>query len=392
MLSDRILNMGISKTLEMTAKARKLKELGYNVINLSVGEPDFLPPSFILKAAKKAIDKGYHNYTPISGDLELKKMICNKFKRDNNLNYSNSQILISNGVKQSIINLFLALLNKNDEVIIPAPYWVSYYEMVKFCQAKPIILPTTIKSNFKITSKQLKNVITSKTKIFIFNSPCNPTGCVYSKNELKTLVKIFSKNPKIIIISDEIYEYIIYEKKHISIASFSEIYNQTVTLNGLSKSFSMTGWRVGYLGGPEWLTKACEKIQGQTTSCVNSIAQRASIVALKYNQKKILKKILNSFKKRRNLIITFFQEIPTFKFKSPDGAFYLFIDISFFLKKNQSSNNFSMHLLNKYFVATVSGESFGYKNGLRISYASSKKNLFEALFRIKKFLNEFFFF
>ncbi|XME00337.1 MAG: pyridoxal phosphate-dependent aminotransferase [Candidatus Karelsulcia muelleri] len=388
MLSDRILNMGISKTLEMTAKARKLKELGYNVINLSVGEPDFLPPSFILKAAKKAIDKGYHNYTPISGDLELKKIICKKFKRDNNINYSNSQILISNGVKQSIINLFLALLNKNDEVIIPAPYWVSYYEMVKFCQAKPIIIPTTIKSNFKITYKQLKNVITSKTKIFIFNSPCNPTGCVYSKKELKTLVKILSKNPKIIIISDEIYEYIIYEKKHISIASFSEIYNQTVTLNGLSKSFSMTGWRVGYLGGPEWLTQACEKIQGQTTSCVNSIAQRASIVALKYNQKKILKKILNSFKKRRNLIITFFKEITTLKFKSPDGAFYIFIDLYFFLKKNQSSNNFSMHLLNKYFVATVSGESFGYKNGLRISYASSKKNLFEALFRIKKFLNE----
>lgn len=392
MLSDRILNMGYSKTLEMTSKARKLKELGYNVINLSVGEPNFYPPSFILDAAKKAIDEGYHYYTPISGILDLKKKICNKFKRDNNLNYKISQIVISNGVKQSIINLFLSLLNKNDEVIIPSPYWVSYYEMVKFCQAKPIIIPTTIEDDFKITSKQLETVITSKTKIFIFNSPCNPTGSVYDKKELKNLIKILSKYSKIIIISDEIYEYIIYDKKHISIASFPEIYNQTVTLNGLSKSFAMTGWRVGYMGAPEWIAKACDKIQGQTTSCVNAIAQRASIVALTYNPKFLLSKIRSEFKFRRDLVINLIKNIPQFKLKTPEGAFYIFIDIYTLLEDKKynsyikSSNDFAMYLLNKCHIATVSGESFGYKNCLRISYANSKENLIEAFKRIKKLL------
>ncbi|WP_375323041.1 pyridoxal phosphate-dependent aminotransferase [Candidatus Karelsulcia muelleri] len=392
MLSDRILNMGYSKTLEMTSKARELKELGYNIINLSVGEPNFNTPYFILNAAKKAINEGYNYYTPISGLKNLKEIICNKFKRDNNLNYKISQIVVSNGVKQSIINIFLSLLNKDDEVIIPAPYWVSYYEMVKFCQAKPIIIPTTIKDNFKITYKQLKTVINYKTKIFVFNTPCNPTGSVYSKEELKNLVKVLSKFEKIIIISDEIYEYIIYGKKHISIASFPEVYNKTVTLNGLSKSFAMTGWRVGYMGGPEWIAKACEKIQGQTTSCVNIIAQCAAIEALKNDTKKYLKNIINEFKIKRDLIISILNKIPQFKFKIPEGTFYLFIDISFLLKNKKynfyikSSNNFAMYLLNKCHIATVSGEAFGYKNGLRISYANDKKKIIEAFNRIKNYL------
>lgn len=390
-ISKRLLNMKLSKTLAMSNKARRFKKKKCKIINLSIGEPDFYPPKYILNYAKKAIDNGYHYYTPISGDLELKKKICEKFIRDNNIYYNTSQILISNGAKQSIINIFLSILNPGDEIIIPAPYWVSYYEMAKLCEAFPKIIYTTFNTNFKITAKQLKKSITYKTKAFIFNNPCNPTGCIYTKKEIKSLINILKKYPNIIIISDEIYEYINYFGKHISIASFSEVYKQTITINGISKAFSMTGWRIGYMGGPKWIIKSCEKIQGQITSGANSIAQRAAINALKLN-KKYIEYIIEELKKRRNLALKLSYNIPGLKFITPMGAFYLFEDISNFLKKKylgikiNNSNELANFLLKKAHVATVSGSAFGYPNGLRISYACSRKKLIQAFLRIKKIL------
>lgn len=389
--SYRLNNMSFSETLAMTAKARKLIMQGYNVINLSIGEPDFSPPQFILDSAKKAIDDGFHYYTPVSGFLELKEVICKKFKRDNSLIYNTSQIVISTGAKQSIINILFSLLNPGDELIIPAPYWVSYYEMAKLCEANPIIINTNYKNNFKLTPDQLESAITHKTKAFIFSSPCNPSGSVYSWKELNALVKVFIKHPNIILISDEIYEHICYSVKHISLASFTEIYNQTITVNGISKIFSMTGWRIGYIGAPEWIAKACDKIQGQTTSCPNSIAQRAAITALNASPK-CIQFMIKSFEKRRNLIIKLIKEIKGFKLNIPEGAFYIFPDISYYFnkiilgKKIKNAEDFSIFLLEKAYVATVSGSAFGIKNCIRISYAISEEKLIDAFKRIKKIL------
>lgn len=391
-ISYRLKNMNYSQTLAMASRVRELKNKGFNIINLSIGEPDFTPPSFILKSAKEAIDKNYHYYTPVSGYNELREVICKKFKRDNNIYYDPSQIVVSTGVKQSIINIFLSILNKGDEIIIPSPYWVSYYEMAKLCEATPIIIKTEINNNFKITAEQLEKTINNKTKAFIFSSPSNPSGSIYSKNELESLVKVFNKYPKIIIISDEIYEHIRYSKFYTSIATFSDIYDRTVTMNGISKAFAMTGWRIGYIGAPLWLSILCDKIQGQTTSCANSIAQHAAMTALNESPK-CISHIIKSLKKRRDLVSTLISEIPLFKSNLPEGAFYFFINISKLIGKTfcginiKSSNDVSFLLLEKSHVATVGGEAFGNNNYLRISYAVSKNDLIKAFNNIKNILN-----
>ncbi|WP_185877074.1 pyridoxal phosphate-dependent aminotransferase [Blattabacterium cuenoti] len=393
LLSQRLQNISFSQTIAMAAKARELKKRGYDIINLSLGEPDFSPPNFILNAAKKAIDEGYHYYTPVSGYLDLRKVICEKFYRDNHLKYTPSQIVVSTGAKQAIMNLLLSLLNKNDEVIIPAPYWVSYYQMVRLCESYPVVIPTTMENNFKIHPEQLERAITSKTKLFIFSTPCNPTGSIYSYQELKDLSNIFKKHPEVMILSDEIYEYISYSKEPVtSIAIFPDIYNQVITLNGISKAFSMTGWRIGYIGAPEWISKSCDKIQGQMTSCANSIAQRAAICALKSNPSEI-EYMIKKFKKRRDLVLNMIKKIDGFQLNNkPDGAFYVFPKISFFFGKKlhgkiiKNADDFSELLLNKARVATVSGSAFGNDECLRISYASSEDKIIEAFKRIKKTL------
>ncbi|WP_185869289.1 pyridoxal phosphate-dependent aminotransferase [Blattabacterium cuenoti] len=389
-LSHRLNNISYSQTIAMSAKARKLKNKGYDIINLSLGEPDFLPPNFVLDAAKKAIDEGYHYYTPVSGYLELRKVICEKFYRDNHLKYTPSQIVVSTGAKQAIMNVLLSLLNPNDEVIIPAPYWVSYLQMVKLCESYPVVVPTTMENDFKINPEQLERAITSKTKLFIFSTPCNPTGSVYSYQELRNLSEIFKKYPEVMILSDEIYEHICYSEKHpTSIAIFPDIHNQVITLNGLSKAFSMTGWRIGYIGAPEWISKSCDKIQGQITSCANSIAQRAAISALK-NDPSEIGYMIKEFKKRRNLVMDMIKEIDGFQFNQPNGAFYIFPKISYFFGKKlygktiKNADDFSELLLDNVQVATVSGSAFGNHECLRISYASSEDKIVEAFTRIKK--------
>ncbi|WP_185871900.1 pyridoxal phosphate-dependent aminotransferase [Blattabacterium cuenoti] len=391
-LSYRLQNISFSQTIAMSSKARELKNKGHDVINLSLGEPDFYPPNFVLSAAKKAIDEGYHYYTPVSGYLELKKVICEKFHRDNHLKYNPYQIVVSTGAKQAIMNVLLSLLNRDDEVIIPAPYWVSYLQMVKICESNPVIIPTVMKNNFKINPEQLEKAITSKTKLFIFSTPCNPTGSVYSYDELKNLAEVFKKYPEIMILSDEIYEHICYSEKHTSIAIFPNIYHQVITVNGLSKAFSMTGWRIGYIGAPKWIAESCDKIQGQMTSCANSIAQIAAITALSSHPSKI-EYMIKEFKKRRNLVLDMIKEIDGFQFYQPNGAFYIFPKVSNFFgqklhgKMIKNSDEFSEFLLEQSKVATVSGSAFGNNECLRISYASSEEKIIEAFTRIKKILN-----
>ncbi|XCI74809.1 MAG: pyridoxal phosphate-dependent aminotransferase [Flavobacteriales bacterium] len=382
-LSHRLQNMSYSQTLAMTAKARELRAQGHNVISLSVGEPDFVPPRFVLDAAKKAIDEGHHYYTPVPGYLELREVVCKKFQRDNGLHYQPSQIVVSTGGKQSIINVLLSLLDPGDELIIPAPYWVSYYEMVKLCEAIPIVISTGIETDFKITPEQLEKAITPKTRGFLFSSPCNPSGSVYSRDELKVLADVFQKYPEVIIISDEIYEHIHYAGSHTSMAVFPEVYEQTVTLNGLSKAFAMTGWRIGYIGAPEWLAKACDKVQGQTTSGANAVAQCAAIAALKASPERI-GYMIEAFKKRRDLILALLDDIPGFLSNVPQGAFYVFPNVSNLFGKSfsgsfiRNADDLAMFLLEKAHVGTVSGAAFGDEQSLRISYAVSEERLREA--------------
>ncbi|ACY40366.1 aspartate transaminase [Blattabacterium sp. (Blattella germanica) str. Bge] len=392
-LSHRLQNISYSQTIAMSAKARELKNKGYDIINLSLGEPDFLPPNFVLDAAKKAIDEGFHYYTPVSGYLELRKVICEKFYRDNHLKYTPSQIVVSTGAKQAIMNVLLSLLNPNDEVLIPSPYWVSYLQMVKLCESYPVVIQTTMNNDFKIHPEQLEKAITSKTKLFIFSTPCNPTGSVYSYQELRDLAEIFKKHPEIMILSDEIYEHICYLDKHpTSIATFPDIHNQVITLNGLSKAFSMTGWRIGYIGAQEWIAQSCDKIQGQMTSCANSIAQRAAIDALKADPSQI-GYMIKEFKKRRNLVLDLIKEIDGFNLTKQMELFIIFPKISDFFGKKlygkmiQNADDFSEFLLEKAQVATVSGSAFGDNECLRISYASSEDKILEAFTRIKKALN-----
>lgn len=392
LLSERVNRLSYSQTFVMSNKARELKAQGINVISLTLGEPDFEIPEFVREAAIKAIKNGVKSYTPVPGYLELRKAIANKFKRDNNLEYKPDQIVVSNGGKQSIINVLLSIINDGDEVIVPAPYWVSYYEMVKLAGGKNIVVNTTIDTDFKITPEQLEKAITPKTKAFLFSSPCNPSGTVYTKDELHALAKVFAKHPNIIIISDEIYEYINYEEKHESIAQFPEVFEQTVTINGVSKSYAMTGWRIGYLGGPKWLSDACDKIQGQMTSGANCIAQMASITAIEADPSAI-NYMIDGFKKRRELVYNLVHEIPGFKVNKPAGAFYFFPDVSFYFGKTiqghaiNNSDDFALMLLEKAHVATVGGVCFGDSNCIRLSYAASEEDLIEALKRIKNTLS-----
>lgn len=391
LLSERILNMATSATLAMAAKARELREEGKNIIGLSLGEPDFNTPDFIKEAAKQAIDDNYNSYTPVDGYGELKQAIITKFKRDNNLTYTPDQIVVSTGAKQCLANIALVLLNKGDEVILPCPYWVSYADIVKLSEGTPIEVKTSMETDFKMTPDQLEAAITPNTKMIWFSSPCNPTGSVYSKKELRALADVLKKYPKIHIVSDEIYEHINFGGGHASMAEFEDMYDRTITVNGVSKAFAMTGWRIGFLGAPKAIARACNKMQGQITSGANCIAQRATIAALEAPVSKI-QYMVDEFAKRREMIIELLSAIPGFILNHPKGAFYVFPDISFYIGKTlhgktiSNASDFSMFLLEKAHVATVSGEAFGNENCIRISYAASVDEIREAVKRIASIL------
>jgi len=390
-LSDRINNLPVSQTLSMAAKARELKLQGVDIISLSLGEPDFNTPDFIKEAAKQAIDDDYNWYTPVDGYLDLREAVCRKFKRDNGLDYAPNQIVVSTGAKQSLANVAMILLNPGDEAILPAPYWVSYKAIVNLCEAISVPILTSVDNDFKISPKELEAAITPKTKLVFFNSPNNPSGAVYSKQELRALADVLVKYPDVYVISDEIYEHIIYEGKAFSMAAFDDMYQNTITINGLSKAFAMTGWRVGYLGAPEWIAKACTKMQGQITSGTNCIAQRAAITALDAPVSKI-KYMVDEFKERRSLVLGLLQEIPGFITKNAPGAFYFFPDVSYYFGKTlqgqkiENATDLSMYILEKANVATVTGEAFGVPNCIRLSYATSRELLIEAIGRIKAVL------
>lgn len=387
-LSKRINQMVLSPTLAMAAKTRELKAQGKDIIGLSLGEPDFNIPEIIKQAAIEAINQNYSKYSPIDGFLELREAICEKFKRDNQLIYKPSQIVVSTGAKQSLANAALVMLNEGDEVILPAPYWVSYSEIIKIAQGVPIEVPTTIENNFKITPEQLEKAITPKTKMIWFNSPSNPSGAVYTKQELENLAVVLRKYPNIFIVSDEIYEYINFTETYTSIAQIDGLYDRTITINGVSKAFAMTGWRIGYLAAPEWIAKACYKIQGQITSGANTIAQRATIAALK-TPITTFQYMKDEFRKRRDIVVNLLREVKGFKVYEPQGAFYVFPDISYFFGKIlrgreiNTASDFALYLLEEAGVATVTGEAFGDKNCIRLSYATSEKDLREAICRIK---------
>jgi aspartate aminotransferase len=388
-LSSRVKNLATSQTLAMAAKAKELKSKGVDVIGLSLGEPDFNTPEFIKDAAVKAIEENYNSYTPVDGYDALKDSIIHKFKRDNNLHFDKSQIVVSTGAKQSLYNIASVLIEKNDEVILPCPYWVSYSDIIKLKGGIPVEIKTDIKNDFKMTASELESSITPNTKMIWFSSPCNPSGSVYNLEELKSIVKVIEKHKKIFIVSDEIYEHINYVGKHHSIGSFNEIKDRVITVNGVSKAFAMTGWRIGYLGGPEWIARACNKIQGQVTSGANCIAQRAVITALNEHPKKI-KYMVDEFKSRRDLILELLSSVKGFMCNKPDGAFYVFPDISFYFNKTidgftiNDASDMSMFLLEKAQVATVTGNAFGNPNCIRISYAASKDKITEAIERISK--------
>ena len=385
--------MAVSATLAMAAKARELKEEGKDIIGLSLGEPDFTIPDFVKAAGVEAITQDYHSYTPVDGYADLKQAIITKFKRDNNLTYAPSQIVVSTGAKQSLANLAMVLLNKGDEVLLPAPYWVSYSDISKLAGGVPVEIETNIKNDFKVTADALEAAITPKTKMIIYSSPCNPSGSVYNREELRALADVLVKYPDIIVVSDEIYEHINFVGKHASIAEFEDMYNQTVVVNGVSKAYSMTGWRIGYIGAPEWIARACNKMQGQITSGANCIAQRATITALETPPSKI-KYMVDAFKERRSLILNLLAEIPGIKTNEPEGAFYVFPDISDYFGKTlrgnviESASDFSLFLLEEAGVATVTGAAFGDPNCIRISYAASDDNIKEAMRRIKKVLSD----
>ena len=393
MISDRILEIEESSTLAMAQRCRNLINEGKNIINLSLGEPDFNTPDFIKQAAKKAIDENYSKYTPVPGYIELREAISEKFKRDNNLIYNKNQIVCSTGAKQSLMQVLLCILNPDDEIILPSPYWVSYYQMIKFAKAKPIIIESSIENNFKIKADELRKKITKKTKAFLINSPSNPTGAVYSKDELYQISKVLKDFPNIIVISDEIYEHINFTSNNCSIGEFLSTKDQVVTVNGLSKGFAMTGWRLGYLGAPKKIADACIKIQGQFTSGTCSITQKAALAALSKNPDFTLK-MKNEFENRRDLVLNLISEIPEVKKTKPEGAFYMFLDFSNYFNKNfkgkeiTNNDDLSMFFLEEAEVATVSGSAFGDKNCIRISIASSKNDLIEGISRLKRSLSK----
>ncbi|WP_047419225.1 pyridoxal phosphate-dependent aminotransferase [Cellulophaga sp. Hel_I_12] len=389
-LSDRVNKLAISATLAMAAKARELKAEGKDIIGLSLGEPDFNTPDYIKDAAIQAINDNYNSYSPVDGYVELKEAIITKFKRDNRLSYTQPQIVVSTGAKQSLYNVAQVCLNKGDEVILPCPYWVSYSDIVQLAEGVPVEVPTSIENNFKMTPEQLEAAITPKTKMLWYSSPCNPTGSIYSKEELRALADVLQKHPQIVVVSDEIYEHINYGvTPHASMAEFPDMFERTVTVNGVAKAFAMTGWRIGYIGAPTYIARACNKLQGQVTSGANCIAQRAVITALLEPVSRI-SFMVDKFKERRKLILGLLKDIPGFICNEPEGAFYVFPNVTAYFGKTlngtkiTNSSDLSMYLLEAANVATVAGDSFGNNNCIRISYAASEDQITEALARIKK--------
>ena len=388
-LSDRINNLSTSATLAMAARARELREEGKDIIGLSLGEPDFNTPDFIKEAAIEAINQDYNSYTPVDGYGDLKAAIIKKFKRDNGLTYTPKQIVVSTGAKQALYNVAAAMIDPGDEVILPCPYWVSYSDIVGLNEGVPVEVKTSIETDFKMTADQLRAAITPKTKMIWFSSPCNPSGSVYSKTELRSLADVLKDHPNIYIVSDEIYEHINFLGGHASMAQFEDMYERTITVNGVSKAFAMTGWRIGFIGAPEFVARACNKMQGQVTSGANCIAQRAVIAAMEADPSSI-KYMVDEFKTRRDLVLGLLNDIDGFNANTPEGAFYVFPDVSSFFGKTlrgktiNNASDFSLYLLEEALVATVTGDAFGNPNCIRISYAASQEQIIEAIKRIKE--------
>lgn len=394
MLSDRINRLSESETLAMTRRCRELKEKGVDVINLSIGQPDFNTPEYIKEAARKALEQNFTGYPPVNGYADLRNAVCLKLKRDNNLDYQPTQVVISTGAKQALANTILSLINPGDEVILPTPYWVSYRELIKLAEGVAITVPATVANDFKITPEQLEEAITSKSRMFLFSSPCNPSGSVYSKSELEALVRVFEKHPEIYIVSDEIYELINFNGKHESIAQFPSVKERVIIINGVSKGFAMTGWRLGYSVSSNEIAAACDKLQGQITSGASSISQKAAVAAMNTDPSvsEELQHMVKVFKARKELFYKLLCEIPGFVTNNPEGAFYFFPDVTSFFGKKwgyqtiSNSTDLCNYLIDSAFVATVPGDAFGNPDCIRLSYATSEKELLEAGHRIKEAL------
>jgi len=392
-LSERIKSLSVSQTLAMAQKSRELKDSGVDVISLSLGEPDFNTPDYVKEAAKRAIDENYSKYSPVPGYNDLRDAISLKFREENGIHYSREQIIVSAGGKHSLINVIMSVINPNDEVIILAPYWVSYYDQIIVAGGRPVVVEALLENDFKVSAAQIEEAITNRTRLIIFNSPSNPTGMVYTGKEMEEIARVVERHEGVLLMSDEIYEYIIFDGKHVSMASFDFIYDRVITVNGVSKAYAMTGWRIGYIGAPLWLAKACNKLQGQFTSGVCSIAQRAAVAAIqgKDDSVRIMKE---AFLRRRDLICGLLKEIPGMKLRIPQGAFYVMPDISHFLGKSDgsriivNSDDLALFLLEKAHVAVVGGDSFGAPDCIRISYANSDDLLVEAVKRIKSALEK----
>ena len=391
-ISERVNRLSESATIAMARKARELKSQGIDIISLSLGEPDFNSPDFIKDAAKEGIDKNFSKYMPVNGYQDLREAISNKFRRDNGIDYSPEQIVVSTGAKQSIANVVLSLINPGDEVIVPVPYWVSYAEIIKMAEGVPVFIDTSIKNDFKISPLELQDAITNKTKMMIYSSPCNPSGSVYSKEELRSLADVLVNYPSITVLSDEIYEHINFTGSYFSLAAFPDMYNQVVTINGVSKSFAMTGWRLGYIGAPLHIAQACTKIQGQFTSGTSSISQRAAIAAVSADPS-VIHSMRDAFLSRRDFILEELNKIKGININQPQGAFYVFPDVSAFFNKSyenftvNNSDQLAMYILENAKVAVVTGNAFGSPNCIRISYASSMEKLKDAMDRIATALN-----
>lgn len=393
-LSDRINKISESQTIAMARKSRELKANGIDIISLSLGEPDFNTPDVIKEAAKKAIDDNFSYYTHVSGYLELREAICKKFKRDNGLDYSPDEIVVSTGAKQSIANAVLCIVNPGDEVIIPAPFWVSYLEILKLAEGKPVMIDTTIESDFKMSPEQLEKSITSKTRLIMLSTPCNPTGSVYNREELKALAQVIIKYPELYIISDEIYEHINFIGGHQSFAQFDFIKERVITINGVSKGFAMTGWRGGIMAAPKWIAQACDKIQGQFTSATSSITQKAMHKAMELDFDTYIKPLRDAFLKRRDLVLSLMKDIPGLKTNVPQGAFYVYPEVSYYFGKKYkeylilNATDLTLYLLDEGHLALVPGAAFGEDRYIRFSYATNEENLIEALKRMKDALSK----